>query len=156
MRLRLGFLFLLLGSLSFTIARADMDEPKTTKISHHNGLVIQLPDSLAAIQTPDGFRIQPAQTAELRSPIEMIVSLHQGSAPAGDWPDKRTLAGKLVRFRLDKSEGGSGGEMFTLTAWEAYSGGYILFRYSEQSEAVGTPDLAPAWNLMMGVGTRID
>jgi hypothetical protein len=73
------------------------------------------------------------------------------AVPAGVWPDQRSVAGRLIRYRIDRSPGGSGGTQFDLTAWEPCALGYVEYRQSDVAE-VFEPDFALL--LLVIEGTR--
>lgn len=122
----------------------------TKEVRHPNGLTVGVPEGFAAKQTDSGFTIEPEgnKNLQLRHPVIISVSLVKGkSVPQEPSLQTKGLAGKEVRYHVDKSEGGSGGETYSLTAYESVSGGYIEYSQAMQSED-GEPDFAACWSVV--------
>lgn len=117
--------------------------------THRNGLVINIADTLKVEQTEGGFHIYPPNGLDRRSPVEATAELHAGEpAPPGEWPEEKRVGERTVHYRIDESDGGSGGREYDMQAWEPYPGGYILYRERIQSE--GKPDFELLWGLVEG------
>jgi hypothetical protein len=128
---------------------------KRITMKHPSGLLVQLPESEFRVeQTELGFRITPPDAAEVRSPFEVRVEVHEGHQPEGEWPQKRTIEGREVRYRVDVQEGGSAGQLHTLSAWESWGNRYVLVTQRVQSEPPATPDFGAAWLVVAGVAGR--
>jgi hypothetical protein len=124
---------------------------KIVKESQHaNGLTVGVPEGFEAKQTEDGFVVEPQgnKNLEVRYPVVASVSLLKG-ADAPDEPGSQTksVGGREVHYRVTKSEGGSGGEVYTLSVYELIQGGHIRYMQSMQSE-MGEPDFALCWTLV--------
>lgn len=104
---------------------------------HKNGLTVRLPEKFAAAEIGEGFRIEPADGSNknVRYPVEATVTL-EADPPAGEFPREKTDGGRSVKYRVEKQDGGSGGEEYSLTAIETVAGGYIVYRQREQSKTV--------------------
>jgi hypothetical protein len=135
-------------------ARADSRLPPPIRImkelQHPNGLVVGQPEGFEATQSANGFVFTGSGNPELRHPVIATVSLVKGDAPAEPaTPPLRTktVGARDVRYRVVKSEGGSGGETYTLVVFEPAPAGHIRYEQSAQSE-LGEPDFALAWTLV--------
>lgn len=115
---------------------------------HPNGLTVKMPEGYIAKQTDDGFVVEP-ENNNLRVPIDIYVSIIRGEKEAEQNSNFRTthLAGKTIRYSIEKGEGGSGGESYSLTAYETVAGGFIKYSQSTQSE-FSEPDFALAWQII--------
>ena len=123
---------------------------KIVKESQHaNGLVVGLPEDFEARQTEDGFVVEPSgsQNREVRNPAVAGVSLVMGNAPEESSLKSKSIGGRDVRYRVAKSEGGSGGEVYTLEVYERVEGGHLRYTQATQSE-MGEPDFALCWTLV--------
>lgn len=123
---------------------------KIVKESQHaNGLVVGLPEGFEARTTDDGFVVEPSGNAnrEVRNPVAAAVSLVKVDAPGGPSLQSKTVGEKEVRYRVTKSEGGSGGEVYTLEVYERVGGGHVRYTQAAQSE-MGEPDFALCWTLV--------
>ena len=147
-------LLLALALLCSACARAGEQGPPPMKIvkesQHANGLTVGVPEGFEARQTEDGFVVEPAGNKNLqaRFPVAAGVSLVKGGDAASEPSlQSRSLGGKDVRYRVTKSEGGSGGETYTLNVFEPTPGGHVRYSQAMQSE-VGEPDFALCWALV--------
>jgi hypothetical protein len=117
---------------------------------HANGLVVGVPEGFEARPTGDGFVVEPSGSAnrEVRNPVIAHISLAgSGEAPDESLFQKKSVGGREVRHRVIKSEGGSGGEVYTLNVYEPVPGGHITYTQAMQSES-GEPDFALCWTLV--------
>lgn len=117
---------------------------------HSNGLVIGVPEGYEAKQRDAGFVVEPEgdRNSQVRRPIAAYVSLVMGKELPRDSPLlSKSLDGKEVRYHVSKDEGGSGGEVHTLNAFESVPGGYIECSQATQTEH-GEPDFALCWSLI--------
>ena len=119
-------------------------------LSHPSGLRIELPADLYEIEeTATGWRIRPADAANLRSPFEISVAVAAGARPAGEWPERRRLDGRDFRYRIDHADAGSGGDMQVLRAWEETEGdSYLTLQQTVQAEPPAQPDFADGWAIL--------
>lgn len=116
---------------------------------HPNGLTVGVPEGFEAKQTADGFNVEPSgnRNLEVRFPVVATVSLVKGAAPDDPSFQTKSIDGREVRYRVTKSEGGSGGELYTLNVRETVPGGHVKYSQSMQSDA-GEPDFALCWTLV--------
>lgn len=120
---------------------------------HPNGLILRLPTALSTRQISDGFVVQLAASLQQRVPQQVSVTLHRGgNIPTGENLEKKSVAGGLVLFRVDREEGGSGGASHTLTAWRAYADGYVQIVQVTQAEWPSVPDHSLAWTVVAAIG----
>jgi hypothetical protein len=117
---------------------------------HPSGLRIELPtDVYEAEETAAGWQIRPADAATLRSPFEINVALAVGARPAGEWPESRRLDSRDFRYRIERTGGGSGGDMQVLRAWENSPGEtYLTLQQTVQVEPPARPDFADGWAII--------
>lgn len=126
------------------------------EVRHPNGLTVKVPEGFAAKQTDDGLVIEPEgdKNSQVRRPVAVYVSVIKGKGvPEGATLRTKALRGKEVRYLIDKSEGGSGGETYSLEAYEARPDGYIEYTQTTQSE-YGEPDFATCWSIVES--TKVD
>lgn len=107
---------------------------------HQNGLMIKLPEQYAATINDDGFTVEPADGSNKnrRYPIQAKIS-HRGlgETPVDDGSKQKTIGNRTIKYRIEKQEGGSGGEEYNFSADETLNGELISYNQSEQSE--GSP-----------------
>ena len=123
---------------------------KIVKESQHaNGLVVGVPEGFEARQTEDGFVVEPQGNTnrDVRFPVAAYVSLVKGVPKDDVSLRSKSVGGKEVQYNVTKSEGGSGGETYTLNVFERVAGGYIKYSQAMQSED-GEPDFALCWTLV--------
>lgn len=123
---------------------------KIVKESQHaNGLVVGLPEGFEARPTDDGFVVEPSgkQNREVRNPAVAGVALVKVDAPGGPSLQPKAVGEKEVRYRVTRSEGGSGGEVYALEVYERVEGGHVRYTQATQSE-MGEPDFALCWTLV--------
>lgn len=115
-----------------------------------NGLSVGVPEGFEAKPTDKGFAVEPSgnQNLETRYPVVAYVSLiRQGEVKEESSFQTRTVGGKEILYRVTKSDGGSGGDIYTLDAFERVPGGRISYSQAMQSE-VGEPDFTLCWTLV--------
>lgn len=123
-----------------------MYKAPTIDYIHPNGLALKLPATLSARQLSDGFVVQLAASFQGRDPQQVFVTLQQGAnMPADERLERKNVAGRLVLFRLDREEGGSGGVNHKLNAWSPYADGYVLIIQVAQAEWPTVPNHSLAW-----------
>lgn len=146
-------LLLACALLCAACAPAGGQNPPPMKIvqssQHANGLVVGLPEGFEARQTDDGLVVEPSggRNREVRNPVVAGVSLARGGAPDEPSLKSKSVGGKEVRYRVEKSGGGSGGEVYTLEVYERVEGGHVRYTQATQSE-MGEPDFALCWTLV--------
>jgi hypothetical protein len=138
--------------LAASVSMCSMNQnEKMTEVAHPNGLLLNLPQSLSAEQTSNGFLLRPQGYRELRSPPEIRVTLHDNrQRPEGEWPQVRQIDGLPVYYRIEKNTAGSGGDIHVLSAWEAYPTGYIFLQQHVQVEEPAKPDFTLGWIVIKG------
>jgi hypothetical protein len=120
-----------------------------TKSNHANGLAIEWDDAnWASRNTESGFSFSLKDAGNRRTPPALSVDWSPAPKPQGDFPAARQNGSRKAFARTDKSEGGSGGDQYTLTIWTpCTTKGHILVKASDQSEA-SAPDFGYAWDLL--------
>ncbi len=106
--------------------------------------------NVTAQQTDNGFVIEPegGSNSRVRRPVAVYVSLTKNAGAPQDLSfQTKSLAGREIRYRIDKSEGGSGGETYTLEAYEIVPTGQIEYSQAMQSE-YEEPDFVLSWSII--------
>jgi hypothetical protein len=112
-------------------------------LRHQNGLIVNRPKGFDVQETATGFAM--TQSGTLRNPLTLqIGAVAEGQQPSVA-PSWFGLLG--FRYRIDKSEGGSGGETFTLTAMYPLRHCWLLLSASQQAEVV-QPTFLEAWAVL--------
>ena len=132
----------------------------TVSITHSsNGLKLTLPESLPVgglpqrptfTQTTAGFQVTLGAGSMRRVAIEARVALRAGAAPAGAWPSEREVGGRRIQYRVDRAEGGSGGEQIDFRGWEACTGGHLEYAQGDLVEEPAEPDFSLVWSVIAG------
>lgn len=125
-----------------------------------NHLALSTPDSivigrdldrLIVREVPAGFHVVAASNPQRRYAIEVWVEVVLGEqSPPGEWLESMRFGERLIRYRIDKSDGGNGGTQYDLLAWESCSGGYVIYRQGEILEEPFRPDFALVWKVVEG------
>jgi hypothetical protein len=132
-------MFLAVAACQLETASVEMVEV----LRHENGLIVNRPGGFAAQRTATGFTMTKAEA--VRSPMTLqIIVVAKGQQPnvAPAWFG---LFG--VRYRINKSEGGSGGETFILTAMYPLQQCWLVLSASQQAEVV-QPTFLEAWAVL--------
>jgi hypothetical protein len=120
----------------------------TTPLKHPNGLSLAMPATgWTQQQTSTGFVLQPA-TAGGRDNPEIRISLNSGTSPIGIFPETRTFPASMAQYRIDISDGGSGGTEHILEAWTACGTGHAVLEQVLQAEPPEKPDFSVAWAVL--------
>ena len=107
--------------------------PSGKQVQHPNGLRMEVPKGYIERQTDDGFNIELESDSDYskgRNVVAVNVALvKSSSATFDDSPfETKWLARKEIRHRIIKNaEGGSGGEIYTLEAYETAPSGLIKY-----------------------------
>ena len=144
-----GLTFLLVMS-GCSFMQKQPDTVKMTGTKHPNGLVVGVPEKFVARQTETGYTIQPEGDAnsKARYPVEISVSLVKAqNVPQESSLKTRRVGQREIHYRVEKGAGGSGGEQYFFTAYEAVPNGYILYSQAKQSES-GEPDFDLCWSVI--------
>jgi hypothetical protein len=119
------------------------------RFEHPNGITLMLPRYLVADPTSTGFLVSTPQSRFLRIPEEVSVDLRADARePKGEWPSTRDFDERVIYFRVDMEEGGSGGSTYILSAWETTQDGYIEVKQHTQAEGLSSPDFSLAWKVI--------
>jgi hypothetical protein len=138
-RLFIGLLSAVMLSLGFSMpGHAEM-------LRHSNGLTLTAQSDTEVVRTESGFLIRESGSDRKRSPWSCEISFSIATIPGLDFPKSRRLANGRWRYRIDESEGGSGGQEWTFHATLPCKKGETRLRYSKQSEE--TPNFEQAWAL---------
>ncbi|MEO0970172.1 MAG: Tsi3 family protein [Cyanobacteria bacterium J06639_18] len=119
------------------------------KVNHPNGLQLKFPQTLSIEKIADGFLIQPSNWQELRSPSEIIVNLNTSQELSKQkWDGSKKIDGKVIYFRVEEVDGGSGGNIYTLIASKPLLKGYIYLKQTVQAEDINQADFSLGWNII--------
>lgn len=117
------------------------------ELTHPNGLSVKLDEKYSARQTDQGFIIEPADGSNqnVRVPVEINVSLVQNIPDQNDNALKtKEFGSRKINYKIEKNEGGSGGELYEFKGFEKVSGGIIEYSQTEQSK-YSEPDFQTLW-----------
>ena len=154
---------LLVVALASVPACHKRSEPTVMSTHSSNGLRLSLPASLpvggmaqpvAVAPTAAGFQVTLAGQSVRRVAIVASLALRGGPAPAGTWPEERDVGGRRIHYRIDRSEGGSGGTQVDFHAWEACAGGYLEYAQGDVVEWPSEPDFTLVWRVIAGTQPR--
>ncbi|WP_437947432.1 Tsi3 family protein [Sorangium sp. So ce296] len=123
-------------------------------VTHPNGLSLSISPALVVRERPTGFVVSTPDSASRRVPVAVELSLRAGPSPAsteGPWPESRDVAGRKVFYRIEESEGGSGGSSYTLRAWARHGSGHVLVEQIAQAEPPAKPEFSLAWTILEGL-----
>ncbi len=112
---------------------------------HPNGLTLRLPEKLEIKQIPNGFLIEPPSVRGLS--YASVNLLSQQQSPAGDWSRQRQIGSRTIHYRIEETEGSTGGKEYKLQAWELYPKGIVIYQQSEQSKSAA-PEHDFAWYIV--------
>jgi hypothetical protein len=136
-----------LAAMFCLLAAACQLETSTVKmvevLRHEKGLIINRPAGYVAQKTETGFAM--AQSDNLRSPL----TFHIGVFANGKQPNVAQSWFGLFgfRYRVDKTEGGSGGENYELTAMHPLQHCWLVLSAQQQSEN-SPPNFLEAWAVL--------
>lgn len=154
----LKIVFLVLAALTIT-GCASAPQPKAQEnmreYSAKNGLIVKLKPSFSANETENGFTVEPSDGSNrnVRFPVEIKISLVKGREFSADSLKQKTVGDRKINYRVEKSEGGSGGESYAFTGFEKVSDGYIEYSQILQSET-GEPDFKTLWEVIENTSVR--
>lgn len=147
------FITLALAIMILTACSSKQDSiSEHMKKEHPNGITLMLSENWSADQTSNGFRVSTRESQFARIPEEVSVSLNSiDQKPEGEWLLTRNFNERLIHYRIDMKEGGSGGSIYILTAWEKIHNGYIRVEQYTQVEGHSSPDFSLAWKVFAGI-----
>ena len=94
------------------------------ELVHANGLHTVLPVGFTETVTSDGFVLD--QGAGLRTPKRIIIMRSENEPTLASQGRQTLLNGTVAMYSIDEKTEGSGGTEYTLTAWQATKGGWIV------------------------------
>ena len=119
--------------------------PIAEELAHANGLRTVLPQGFRAATTAAGFEFD--EEGELRSP-KRITIVRSDAKPELAAEGEQTLPDREeARFAIQELEGGSGGDVYQLTAWRKATDGWIVMTEYVQVEHFD-PDFAVGWAVL--------
>ena len=116
-------------------------------------LSISMPEGFGTDAAPRGLLLRPLVVQ--RAPYDVTVEIEPTAATPTELPRLRRDAGTLVRYRLDREEGGSGGAEVTLTAERTCNGAMLRLVLRTQAEIPSQAMLEPAWAVLRGATCRL-
>lgn len=119
-----------------------------TTTANGTTLTIDVPDGLEASQIPDGLILRPPNAAARRQVYEIAITLLTADGKGESKPLDGVRGGgaDAIRYRVDRFDGGSGGEEVTLIATRACGGATARMRFNTQGE--DGVDLEPAFAVL--------
>ena len=119
---------------------------------HPSGLKVSTPEGAAvAERTAAGFLIKAVGATRMRFPTEVQLELRPGAAPAGEWPQTRTVGAHRVHHELEIVDGGSGGQEQILNTWVPAGEGHLWTEQVAQTEPPAKPDFSLTWTMLEGL-----
>ncbi len=116
-------------------------------------LSVPVPEGFDAGSSPRGLLLRPL--AVLRASYDVTVTIKPAAALPAELPHLRRDAGTLVRYRLDREKGGSGGAEVTLRAQRPCNGVPLRLVLRTQAEIPSEELLEPAWAVLRGATCRL-
>lgn len=148
--------FLLLVSVFAANCRTANAPPENQNMREYvnkNGLTVKLPDNLTARENTDGFLIEPSDGSNknVRVPVEIFVRLRKDSP--GEFSEQKSIGGRKIKYRVEKTDGGSGGEQYDFQAVEAVDDGYISYQTAEQNK-YSEPEFKTVWQIIENTSVK--
>jgi hypothetical protein len=138
---------LALAALFCLLAAACQLETSTVKmvevLRHEKGLIINRPAGYVAQKTETGFAM--AQSENVRSPLTFQIDVFPNGKQPNVAPSWFGFFG--FRYRVDKTESGSGGETYELTAMHLLQHCWLVLSAQQQSEN-SQPTFLEAWAVL--------
>lgn len=120
------------------------------QVRHPNGLTLIVPNDYEAKQTESGFKVEPKnnKNSGLRFLAIIYVNLSKDETiPEPQFIQSKTVGNQEIRYKIEKSESGSGGTEYDLTAYKKIGGKIIQFSQTAQSEHY-EPNFAICWKIV--------
>ena len=118
---------------------------------HPTGLVLGAqPPAVRVSETAAGFRAGPAASRRMRNPWSVDLRLADADPLEDGARVERTKVGdRDVHYHVSvDDDSGSGGPLFTLTAWTACEFRRIVMTAGQQAEPPAKPDWSFAWSIL--------
>jgi len=125
----------------------EIARPDGPTVSHSDGWSVVVPDSATFSETADGFLIRPHGDETRRSADIITVARHSGHAQREGWA-QRDIGGAVARYKVEMSNGGSGGAEYRVTIVKPFCGDMLTLEQSRQREFGGEPDFSLAWGVI--------
>ena len=107
-------------------------------------LTVEIPKGFSAQLRGGDITLQPIGQEGRRSVVEIRLTPGHGR-DAAVLTERRPLGATIVRYRVTRETGGSGGEETTLVAEAERAGGVVRLEASVQRGDGTEPDFEPAW-----------
>ena len=115
------------------------------ELEHANGLRTVLPQGFRAVTTAAGFQFD--EQGELRSPKKITI-VRSDAKPELAAEGEQTLPDREeAQYAVQELQGGSGGNVYQLTAWRKATDGWIVMTEYVQVEHFD-PDFAVGWAVL--------
>lgn len=112
------------------------------------GLEVKVPaEGWEIVEAGNTLTLRPADWRGRRTVEEIRLEVLD-SEPERNFPNERKLENGVARYRIETAPGGSGGEEYTLTAWIALAGRYIVMQNMVQTEPPSQPNHDLAWRTL--------
>lgn len=122
---------------------------------------VAVEDRILSVPVPEGFGTGPIRRGLLLRPLvaqraayDMTLTIQPIATPAAGLPQVRRADGIVSRYRLDRGDGGSGGEEVTLTAERPCDAAVLRLVLRTRAEAPSDAILEPAWAVLLGTDCR--
>lgn len=137
-------------------ANAPSENQNMREYVNKNGLTVKLPDNLTARENGDGFIIEPSDGSNknVRFPVETFVKLSTGeSFRPEEFSLQKSIGNRNIKYRVEKTEGGSGGAEYNFNAVEKIDGGYISYQTAEQNK-YSEPEFKTVWQIIENTSVK--
>jgi hypothetical protein len=129
----------------------DKKGPPMQKFVHENGIRLNIPINIKIEKTSNGFVVFPEGGRDIRSPVEVKISLENTERPDGVYIKTKTVHDKTIHYQTEENTGGSGGTEYLIRAWTPANKGHIYIEQLIQIEAPNTPDFDLFWTVVSGI-----
>jgi len=146
-----AFIMLLLAATAISCRPTHETEKSAARqtITHPNGIVLRIGETLTASQTQAGYIIKPKDPSPTRFPLAIEVRLEDGPEPSGQ-SKSLVVDGTKINYRIVRESGdaGAGGSEYTVTAWRPCLGKQILAIQRMQAEMEQELDFQKAFQII--------
>jgi hypothetical protein len=118
------------------------------ELRHPNGLIVRIPPTTTAEQTPTGYIVRDTSSMKSRYAKEVAIQrLAKVTDPEPTLTKTKKVGSRSVSYQIDKTEGGSGGAEYRLRVLLVDAGTAISYEQHAQSES-SEPNFDLCWELI--------